>query len=104
MRLLQSMHKTQLTAACTNAQGWTTLGDIGRLDEEGRAEPSRWRRRFRAVRGIGGSPPLSSGRLTAGEVDRPLGESLNRPARRDAAVTGNPDPTAADQPEGSGHQ
>lgn len=23
------------TAACTNAKGWTTLGDIGRLDEEG---------------------------------------------------------------------
>lgn len=23
------------TAACTNARGWTTLGDIGRLDEEG---------------------------------------------------------------------
>lgn len=23
------------TRACTNAQGWTTLGDIGRLDEEG---------------------------------------------------------------------
>jgi fatty-acyl-CoA synthase len=23
------------TAACTNAQGWTTLGDIGHLDEEG---------------------------------------------------------------------
>ena len=23
------------TAACTNAEGWTTLGDIGRLDDEG---------------------------------------------------------------------
>ena len=23
------------TAECTNAKGWTTLGDIGRLDEEG---------------------------------------------------------------------
>ncbi|WP_050930364.1 acyl-CoA synthetase [Aestuariivita boseongensis] len=23
------------TASCTNAQGWTTLGDIGRVDEEG---------------------------------------------------------------------
>ena len=52
----------------------------GRLDEEGSAEPSRWRRRFRAVRGIGGAPTTSPGPLTASEVDRPLGELLNRPA------------------------
>ena len=28
-------HDPDKTRACTNAQGWTTLGDIGRLDNEG---------------------------------------------------------------------
>lgn len=48
----------------------------GRLDEKGARvdRPSRWRRRLGAGRRRAATPDVAGGMLSAGEIDRPLGE------------------------------
>lgn len=68
------------TAACTNAMGWTTLGDIGRLDAEGYLYLTD-RKSFMIITGGVNVYPQ--------EVEDVL---LGHPAVLDAAVIGVPDP------------